>query len=74
MKYINTLTGNIIDANSKISGEYWKEYKPGYKKMDVVEEVKEIEPEKIEDEEVDVIIEPDVEEEPKPVSKRKGKK
>lgn len=74
MKYINTLTGNIIDTNSKISGEYWKEYKPGYKKMDVVEEVKEIEPEKIEDEEVDVIIEPDVEEEPKPVSKRKGKK
>lgn len=74
MKYINTLTGNIIDTNSKISGEYWKEYKPGYKKMETVEEVKEVEPEKVEDEEVDVIIEPDNEVEQKPVTKRKGKK
>lgn len=74
MKYINTLTGNIIDTNSKISGEYWKEYNPGYKKMETVEEVKEVEPEKVEDEEADVIIEPDNEVEQKPVTKRKGKK
>lgn len=81
MKYINTLTQNIIDTNCDISGKYWKKIEPKKEDKETDQNINEntsvIENENEqdadnEDTEKEVIIGPDPQE--KPAAKNTTKK